>query len=766
VLPRLTPVRALALLAGAIGVQALPGLPPMWVAVSVVLVSAGLILLRAGNRWPFWLLFGFAWTLLRADAYLQSRLGDDLHGRDFEVVGQVRSLPQAGSRSTRFEFDIQSASLDDAPVPLQGRVRLNWYDDAPEISPCSRWTLRTRLRPPRGFVNPGGFDGERGAALRGIVANGYVRAAQTNREIAPDAGPCVDAWRARIARAIDGEFAEPTSRGLLRALAVGDQSGIEPADWQVLRATGIGHLIAISGLHVGMFAAFGALLARLLWKCWPHLTLRVPGPLLEAPVAMLCAFGYGLLAGMGVPTVRTLLMIAIVLLARYVRRGQSPAQGLALAATAIVVWDPLSVLSAGFWLSFAGVAVLLLMTSTTGAERSIWREYPRIQLLLSIALLPLGVWFFGQGSLIGPIANLIAVPWVSFVVVPVTVLGSLLIVDWPGLGAPLLHAADNLLMPLWHLLEWMAALPSAQVYFASAPWWALALAMLGIAWALLPRGIPARPAGLLLALPLLLPVQSKPAPGEFEAWIFDVGQGLSIFVRGPGHNLLYDAGPRYPSGFDVGDAVVVPSLHALGVGRLDRMVISHGDSDHAGGAQAVRLAFPDVAISSGEPQRLDGPAEACVAGEAVLDQGVEWRVIVAAGESAGSSNDRSCVILVSGRYGRLLLTGDATSRIEAEILDAGIEADLPLVLGVPHHGSKSASSAAFLDGLKPQLGLVSAGYRNAFRHPHPDVVERYASRSITLLNTADSGYLYIRFGADGLQTRRGRSLPAGWWRIH
>ena len=269
-LPRLTPGKAAAMLSGAVGVQALPNLPPPWVAAALVLISAMLIFLRAADRIPFWFLLGFAWALLRADSYLQSRLPEPLHGRDFDVVGQVRGLPQPGAESTRFEFDIASAQLDGQPVSVHGPVRLNWYDDAPDISPCSRWSLRLRLRPPRGLVNPGGHDSERGAALRSIVASGYVRDAKSNREVAAADGPCVDAWREDIARAIDKEFEQPTSRGLLRALAVGDQSGIPAADWQTLRATGIGHLIAISGLHVGMFAAFGALLARLFWKSWPR----------------------------------------------------------------------------------------------------------------------------------------------------------------------------------------------------------------------------------------------------------------------------------------------------------------------------------------------------------------------------------------------------------------------------------------------------------------------------------------------------------------
>ena len=254
---------------------------------------------------------------------------------------------------------------------------------------------------------------------------------------------------------------------------------------------------------MGLFAAFGAWLARRLWKALPRLTLHVPGPLIEAPFAMSCAFGYGLLAGMGLPTVRTLLMIAVALLARYARRATSVPQALGLAALGIMLWDPLAVLAPGFWLSFVGVAILLSATSPVGDERPPWRDMPRVQLLLSLALLPMTVWFFGQASLIGPLANLLAVPWISFVVVPVTVVASLLVAWAPSIGTPLLHVADTLLMPLWHAMQWMAALPSAQRYFVTAPAWTFALALVGIAWSLAPRGLPLRAFGVLLALPML-----------------------------------------------------------------------------------------------------------------------------------------------------------------------------------------------------------------------------------------------------------------------
>lgn len=762
-LPRLTPGRAIGLLAGAVAVHLLPGLPPVWLSLALAVIALILLCLPRTGRWPTWFVLGFAWNLACAAMALEQQLPVDLHGRDFEVIGHVRGLPAVQEGSTRFEFVIESATLDGEAVALQGLSRLNWYDDAPLLAACSRWQLRLRLRPPRGLVNPGGLDGERSAALRGVVATGYVRNGGQNRPLAASGGPCIDAWRQDIATAIAQRFQHAQSSGLLRALAVGDQQAIADADWQVLRATGISHLIAISGLHVGMFAAFGALLARLAWKAWPRLTLRIPGPLLEAPVAMACAFGYGLLAGMGVPTIRTLLMIAIALLARYARRASSVVQALALAATAIVLWDPLALLSAGFWLSFAGVAILLAVTRPIGTKHVLWRELPRVQLVLSLALLPMTIWFFGQGSLIGPLANLLAVPWVSFLVVPLTVAGSLLIVDLPAIGGPLLDLADVLLRALWHVMQWMAALPSAQVHFAAMPIWAFALALVGIIWILMPRGVPARALGVLLLLPLLVPIRHPPAAAGFEVWMFDVGQGLAVLVRTAGHTVLYDAGPRYPSGFDLGDAVVIPSLHALGIERLDRMILSHGDSDHAGGAAAVQRAFPEAVIESGEPARLAIAADACRDGESWRWDDVDFRVVAVT--AAVDSNDRSCVLVVSGSAGSLLLTGDATARVEAAIAARIGPLRHPLLMSVPHHGSKTASSAAFLDALDPQLALLSSGYHNHFGHPHADVLARLRERSIPLLNTADAGYLHVRFASAGYVARSGRDESRAWWRI-
>jgi len=761
-LPRLTPLRAAALLAGAVAVHTLVELPHTGLAIALGTVAALLLFVRGGDRAPVWFVLGFAWTVVRAAAVLQAQLPAELHGRDFQVHGVVRGLPQVVEGSTRFEFDIRHARLEGKDVDLRGRARLSWYAGAPALAPCAQWTFTARLRPPRGLVNPGGHDGERGAALAGRVAVGYVRDARDNRLLAAAGNACVDGWREAIGAKIDAHAG--AGGPLLRALAIGDQSRIAESQWQVLRATGTGHLIAISGLHVGLFAAFGVWLARAFWKLFPRLTLRVPAPLIEAPVALACAFGYGLLAGMGTPTQRALLMIGVALLARLARRSGSATQALGLAAVAIVAVDPLAVLAAGFWLSFAGVAILLSVTRPVGDERPAWRDLPRVQVVLGITLLPLTVWFFGQGSLVGPVANLVAVPWISFVVVPLNVAASLLLVPLPALGEPLLHAAESVLWPLWWFLRQAAALPSAQLYFAAAPPWAFVLALIGAGWCLLPRGVPARALGLVLVLPLLMPMRPVLADGEFEVWMFDVGQGLSILVRTREHALLYDAGPRYPGGFDVGEAVVIPSLRALGVNRLDRLMISHGDNDHAGGAPAVKLAFPMAAVSSGEPERTGIAADACAAGEAWVWDGVRLRVLWPAGVQRLPGNDRSCVLAIEGRHGSLLLTGDVSDRVERLIVQETSALARPLTLVVAHHGSRTGSSAEFLDALAADSALVSAGYRNRFNHPHADVVARFDKRSIELIGTAENGYVHLAFTADAPAPSRGRRERTAWWR--
>ncbi|HEU4664832.1 MAG TPA: DNA internalization-related competence protein ComEC/Rec2, partial [Dokdonella sp.] len=542
----------------------------------------------------------------------------------------------------------------------------------------------------------------------------------------------------------------------------GDTRGLDQGDWEVARANGIPHLIAISGFHVGVAGLFGVAFAWLLWTAFPRLALRLPYPLVRAPAALLAAFLYGLLAGGSLPTMRTLAMIAVVAAMRFGRRAGGGAHTLALALLAILLVDPLATLAPGFWLSFVGVAVLMLALGPVRGRLRFLRELGLGQWVMTIALLPLSVWFFGETSLVGALSNLIAVPVVSFVIVPLCLLGVLALLSLPAAAATLLAIAAHVAHAQWWLLERMAAWPGAHWYVPEIAPWAAWLALAGALWLLLPRAVPARALGLLLFLPLLWPPRATPDPGGFEAVVIDVGQGLSVAVRTQDHALLFDAGARYPSEFDLGEVAVLPSLRALGIGHLDRLVVSHGDNDHAGGAPAVARAVPAAERSSGEPERLAIGAEPCRAGQTWDWDGVRFRMLgptAAVVATSARGNDRSCVLLVEGRSGRLLLPGDISSRVEADVA-AAVGGGPPLAVVVPHHGSRSSSSPPFVDALRPAIAVVSAGWRNRFRHPAPAVVARYRAIGADLANTADAGAVRLAFPPDAAPRIVARERPA------
>ncbi len=746
-----------ALLLGVLAVQWLPRLPPPAPTAVALLLLALLVWPWRRWRWLLFVLFGIGWAVWRGTAAMDARLPRALEGGDFAVVGTLADLPDARPDAVRFTLDVENAMLAGTVVPLRGRITVSWYDAAAQLTPCSRWRFLLRLKRPRGLLNPGSADSERSALERGIHATGYVREDPGNRQLAPG-GWCVDRVRAAIAAGVARHVRDPHDAALLQALAVGDTRGLQQHDWEVARANGVSHLIAISGFHVGVAAVFGVGLVWLLYSLWPACALRLPRPQAQAAAALLLAGIYSALAGFGLPTVRTLLMIAVVALARCSRRGSRGAHSLALALLLILLVDPLAVLSAGFWLSFVGVGFLMLCLQARGhGVRAFVHELSAGQWVMTISLLPLTLWFFGQASLVGAVSNLLAVPFVSFVIVPCALLGTLLLGVCPPLAAPVWWIAAHLMHAQWWLLERMAAWPGAHWYLPTVQVGALALALLGALWLFMPRGIPVRWLGALLFLPLLLPPRIVPASGEFQVWVLDVGQGLSVALRTRRHVLVYDAGARYPSGFDLGDAVVVPALHALGMNRVDMLMISHADNDHAGGAAAVAAAFPAAARYSSEPARMPVPMQACVAGQAWEWDGVRFEVLNPPTGPVGKlRNDHSCVVLVAGRGGRMLLTGDISSRVEPRVA-AAVGAGVAPVLLVPHHGSKSASSAGFIASLKPPLAVVSAGWRNRFGHPRPEVLARYAQAGVPVLNTATEGAVPLDFPADA-----GAAAQPGW----
>lgn len=763
----LSPTAALAAVAGVLASQALPVLPSM--TVSVVLGALALVLFtqRLGVL-PAITIAAFAYGCLHGQWAFDRRLPVGLEGRDFDLVGRVEDLPSRGDGSSRFVMAIESVRDAGTPLPLHGSVRLSWYgSDDPGVRACSRWQLRVRLKRPRGLVNPAGFDAERHALERGIVAVGYVRDAGSARQLEPPRW-CIDRWREKVSAGIARQVDDPHDAALLQALAVGDTRGLRPTDWDVARANGVTHLLSISGFHVGVAALFGAWLLRLAWWLRPSVGLRWPRPSAEAVAALLAAIAYGALAGNSLPTLRTVLMIAVFALSRLSRRCGSGAQSLALAALALLLVDPLSVLGSGFWLSFMGVAFLMLGLQRPRSLLAHVRALGHAQLVMTLALLPLGLWFFGQASLLGIVSNLIAVPLVSLAIVPLSLLSALLLLVVEPLAVAPLWVASLLTHVQWNLWAAMAGWPGAQWPRPLVGPLALSLATLGALWLCLPRGMPSRWLGLLLFLPLLWPSLRQPPQGGFDVVFIDVGQGLSVLVRTRHHALLYDAGARFPSGFDLGTAAVLPSLHGIGVQRLDTVVVSHAHNDHAGGMAAVLKQWPNAERYGGEAAGDELAVVPCRDGQRWNWDGVVIRVLRPVEQSAAGSdsNDRSCIVLVEGQGGRLLLGGDISSPIEAALVKRiDIDDARPLVLSVAHHGSRRSSSAAFLRQLKPTLGVVSAAWLSRFGHPHPLVVQRFKDAGIPLLNTADHGALTVQVAADGaLEVIRERERRATYWR--
>lgn len=756
----LSPLSALLLVVGATLACLVPDLPSR--GCSVACLSLALLL---GWRWPVTRLLvlplaAAIWMLLHADAGLRARLPVTLEGEDIIVTLRVTGLPERGERQQRFEARVEEAGGEASDL-VGAKLRLGWFGTAtPDLLPGERWLATVRLKRPRGTLNPGGFDYERFALEQGIAATGYLRDVPPPQRLSPGGG--IDALRLRLAAAIDSVVESP-SRRFLRGLAVGDRRALDGDDWERLRATGLSHLLAISGLHIGLLAGFGALLARALYWVWPGLGLRLPRPQGMALLAMPFAIGYAALAGFGLPTQRSLLMIGSVLLAVLLRRSLLPAQGLALAAVAIVVADPLALLGAGFWLSFLGVAWLLLCLPAAGAGGAgMASSLLRAQGVLSLGLLPLTVWFFGQASLAGAFANLLAVPLVTLLIVPLTLAGTALLA-WPTLGTPLLAAAAWLMDWLWRLAGWLEALPWAQLFLPEPAPWALLLALLGIGWLLLPRGLPGKPLAALLLLPLLLPAQPRLASGEIELTLIDVGQGLSLLLRTRDHALLYDAGPAFAGGLDLGEAAVVPALRAQGVRRLDMLVLSHGDNDHAGGAGAVRRAFAAPQVLSGEPRRV-GVGEGCADQPAWQWNDVAFAFLHPPEHFPELGNEASCVLSMRAGGGHVLLTGDIGHIIEARLLREWGEQLASDILLLPHHGSHGSSSAAFVDATRPRLALVASGHRNRFGHPRPEVVQRYVEAGSRLEGTVEGGALRIRLDPEGgIQVQRRRDSHRRFW---
>jgi competence protein ComEC len=756
---------ALGGLLGAVSVQQLQSLPPVewsW----LLLVTVPWCAASRRLRLPLAVLCGALWTLLQAHARLHPGLDPAQEGRDLVVEGVVATIPQPKARLTRFQFDVKRALRNGTPIEIPSRIRLNWYAERPPLGVGQRWRLTVRLKRPRSFHNPGGFDYTRWLFLQGIQATGYVRAGQGVQRLddAPLSHP-LDALREAVAGRIGRASPADPNRGIITALAIGERHGIAPSQWRLLLDTGTNHLLAISGLHIGLIAGLVYLLVGRAWRLSHRLCRRWPAPHAAAVAAGAAGLVYALLAGVSLPTQRALIMLTVVMGAVLLDRSVRPGHTLAVAMLGVLIWDPLAVLSASFWMSFTAVAVILYGFVGRSRARFPWWQWGRVQWLLALGLVPLTLAVFQRATLVAPLANLLAVPWVGWLIVPLVLTGTACLYLWPALGEMLLRLASGAMDLMWRVLETLAELPIAAWHHQPA-FWTLIPAWVGVAWLLAPRGWPARWLGVALLLPLGLITPPRPAPGGFRLTLLDVGQGLSAVVQTHTHTLVYDTGARFGDSLDMGEAVLIPFLRSRDIGRIDTLVITHADNDHSGGAQALLETLAVDQVLSGAPARPPFQrAQPCVAGQNWEWDGVNFQVLHPPAVWTGTENDRSCVLRVANAGGALLLSADIEIPAEAWLVQTRAGALASDIILVPHHGSRTSSSGAFLDAVGPSIALVSAGYRNRFGFPKPEVLARYESRGVQVLDTVEQGAIRITVRPDtGMTVQPGyRGQTRRYW---
>jgi competence protein ComEC len=721
------------------------------------------------------LFFALSCEFFYAAGVAQHRLADELpyawQGRDISLTGVVAEMPRQHERGLSFILDVEHVNTPQAHVPKH--IMLSTYRDEKhkplELHAGERWQLVVRLKQPHGSSNPYNFDFEAWALELDLRAMGYVYNKGDNHLIDEHVfsfAYSIERIRETVRTHFQQVLGNSPYTGVLGALAIGDQDSITPAQWQVFTRTGVNHLMSISGLHITMLAGFAFALCYWLWRRNTRLTLFIPARKVAAVVGFLVALGYALLAGYGVPAQRTVYMLATVAIALWSSRNIAPSQLLAVALLVVSLLDPWAVISPGFWLSFGTVALIFFISANRLGANNWLIEYARIQWAMSIGLIPLLLALFQQISLVSPLANAFAIPLVSFVVVPLTLLGALLPFDW------LLQLAHWSMSICMFALEWLNSLPDAVWTQHAPPAWCIVVGMLGIFWMLLPRGFPARWLGALMILPMFLIPPETPIYGTSKLLIFDVGQGLAVAVQTQHHSLLFDTGPDFNGEANSGNRILVPALRGLGIAHLDGLILSHNDNDHTGGAASVLQAIPIDWVSSSLPGdheilRVVRDSRRCADGQTWDWDGVHFEILHPSLASYQiediSDNNRGCVLRISSGQQSVLIAADIEKITEKRLLQRYAEKLPSTLLVVPHHGSKTSSTPEFVQKVHPRYAVFTVGYRNKFHHPNPDVFARYLDIGSETFRSDDDGAIIVKMDAVNLTLERYRKSHARYW---
>jgi len=769
--------------------------------------------LRVGAIFLCALISGFGWSACLAIQRMAQALPVELEGRDLQITGVVASLPDAVERGWRFQFEVEQARDQGQVVTVPRLLMLGRYsapskprsssesapsyasfsssDSSPptyqaeselQLQPGQRWQWTVRLKRAHGVANPDGFDTEAWLLSEGILATGYVRAGG-ERLLQPfvlSLRDVVGLARSKLRQRIHDLLPEARYAGVIVALVVGDQRSIESSDWDIFNRTGVGHLVSISGLHITMIAALCAACASWLWRysffTGAALPLRLPAQKVALACGWLAALAYVALAGFGIPAQRTLLMLACVVVTLWSHQRLAASRVLSTALWGVIVFDPWAVLWPGFWLSFSAIACIFWVCdgrayetlpaqgSLAALRRTVYAA-GRSQWAVTLGLLPLTMVLFGQVSVIGPLANAVAIPLVSLVVTPLALLGSLAPAPFAGYLLGLAHAS---LEALVGLLSVLSSWPGAVWQMARPDSLSVALGLVGLAWLLAPKGWPMRWAGVLAWLPMLT---IRPQAPEQGLWLtaFDIGQGNAVLIETTQHRLLYDTGPAFSKDSDSGQRVLLPYFRSRGIDRLDGLMISHSDNDHVGGAHSVLSQLPVAWISSSlsdsHPLLQAYPQHVrCVAGQRWQWDGVQFEVLHPRNSDYPSNhpNALSCTLRIRYRDQVVLLAGDIESPQERALLERAADQLAATVLLAPHHGSGTSSTAAFLDAVRPQWAVFQVGYRNRYRHPKQTVVERYRERGVFIRRTDEVGAVMIQIN-ESLSISEQRCQQRRYW---
>lgn len=758
------------------------------------------------------LALGFFYAAFFAQQRLSENLPVEWEGKDIEIIGVVADLPRQHERGLRLPLDVEQVLTPHASVPQH--IILSTYDEplgkfknssvnrSPNktqreplkkltLRAGERWQLTVRLKQPHGTSNPHNFDFEVWMLERKLRAQGYIHRKGNNirlNELVKNPDYLIQRMRENLRDAFTQTLGNAPYAGVLIALAIGDQASIPQAQWQIFTDTGVNHLMSISGLHITMLSGLAFALSYALWRRSTRLTLALPARKAASCIALLVAISYALLAGFGVPAQRTVYMLATITVLLWFSRISTPSQILTAALLIVLLIDPWAVLAPGFWLSFGAVALIFYVTShrlgytknkrtdtlpnespTHFLQQTLLRplrgllSYGRIQWAITIGLIPPLLAMFQQVSIASPIANAFAIPLVSLVVVPLTLAGALLPLEWPLWWA---HEVMRV------CVAGLTSLPAGVWVQHAPPTWTVVVGMAGVLWTLLPRGFPARWWGLFALLPMfLIPPAALPA-GTLRLLIFDVGQGLAVVAQTRNHALLYDTGPDFSSEANSGNRILIPALRGMGITQLDGLLLTHNDSDHTGGARSILQTLPIDWVSSSltsehELMQLSKHSSHCAAGQHWNWDGVQFEILhpdLASYTSPKiSDNNRSCVLKISTGAHSILLTADIERKAEQQLLQHYAHQLPSTLLIVPHHGSKTSSTADFVAAVHPQYAVVTAGYRNRYGHPKQEVINRYLALGSEVLRSDEDGAIEVIMTGQKFNLASHRKKHARYW---